>query len=294
MTMVAVKVPNPKADLWQLLKRCVRRADDYADDRLIVADSKQVYSPAQGWAELERSVLAGMDESLATLKHLLERHCPEDVTALCQEAWFVGDTPVPTEVDGDHLADGRSRWQKASDSADVGWGLCRCVVVPAPHFNDMIDKWDSKGAVLGIALTRLIECCMRTVPAEPMRFTIDKHGGRNAYSALLQNAFADGMVLGEEEGAARSVYRVEGLDREVRITFMPKADVLSFPVALASMVSKYVRELLMREFNRYWLTHVPGLAPTAGYPGDAARFFEAIRPALLKLGIAERAVWRSR
>jgi hypothetical protein len=60
------------------------------------------------------------------------------------------------------------------------------------------------------------------------------------------------------------------------------------------MISKYVRELLMREFNRYWLTHVPDLAPTAGYPNDAPRFFEAIRPAMKKMGLAERLVWRSR
>jgi ribonuclease HII len=75
---------------------------------------------------------------------------------------------------------------------------------------------------------------------------------------------------------------------------MPKADVEHFTVALASMISKYVRELLMREFNRYWLTHVPGLKPTAGYPLDAGRYYESIRPAMAKLGIAERAVWRCR
>src|SRR5207253_4519889 len=117
---------------------------------------------------------------------------------------------------------------------------------------------------------------------------------RNTYSALLQHAFADGMVWAEEEGMDRSVYRVEGLDRTVKITFMPRADVQHFNVALASMISKYVRELSMREFNRFWQAHVPGLAPTAGYPLDAGRYFDAIRPALLKMGMAERAVWRCR
>jgi len=65
-------------------------------------------------------------------------------------------------------------------------------------------------------------------------------------------------------------------------------------VALASMVSKYVRELLMREFNAFWQQHVPGLKPTAGYPGDAARFFAAIRPAAVQLGIPEDVLWRRR
>ena len=35
-----------------------------------------------------------------------------------------------------------------------------------------------------------------------------------------------------------------------------------------------------------------GLKPTAGYPGDAARFFEAIRPCCERLGLPEAAVWR--
>ena len=38
----------------------------------------------------------------------------------------------------------------------------------------------------------------------------------------------------------------------------------------------------------------PFSAPTAGYPSDAPRYFEAIRPALAKLGIPEDDVWRVR
>ena len=50
----------------------------------------------------------------------------------------------------------------------------------------------------------------------------------------------------------------------------------------------------MGEFNAYWRRHVPDLKPTAGYPGDAARFFAAIRPLLHGLGIAEESLWRER
>ena len=126
----------------------------------------------------------------------------------------------------------------------MAWGFCQSAIVPAPRFNDLIDKWDSKSAVLSVAVTQLMQQCLAAhrLP-EPMRFVIDKHGGRNTYSALLQHAFADGIVLAEEEGRLRSVYRVEGLDRPVRIVVTPKADVENFTVALASMISKYVREL---------------------------------------------------
>jgi hypothetical protein len=166
------------------------------------------------------------------------------------------------------------------------------VIVCTPAFNDLLDHWGSKGAVLGRCLGQLL--AWRPDPDETasLRYFIDKHGGRNHYASMLQNAIGDGMVIAEEEGAKRSVYRVLGLNRDVRLTFEPRADVAHFCVALASMVSKYLRELLMSEFNRFWQTHVPDLKPTAGYPGDAARFYAAIRPAAERLGIPERGLWR--
>jgi hypothetical protein len=166
------------------------------------------------------------------------------------------------------------------------------VVCPA-RFNELLDRAGSKGAVLGCCLGELVrQCWALGGEGEPVSFVVDKHGGRNTYAALLQDAVPEGMVVAHEEGNARSHYSVRGAKRQVRWTFQPRADAEHFGVALASMVSKYVREVLMLEFNRFWQAQVPGLKPTAGYPGDAARFFEAIRPALGRLKIAEAAVWR--
>ena len=50
---------------------------------------------------------------------------------------------------------------------------------------------------------------------------------------------------------------------------MPRADQCDGLVALASIVSKTVRELWMDVFNEYWRGRIPGLRPTAGYPSDA-------------------------
>jgi ribonuclease HII len=121
---------------------------------------------------------------------------------------------------------------------------------------------------------------------------IDKHGGRNTYTAILQNAVPESFVLAREERMDRSAYELLGLQRQVTVDIQPRADAEHFCVALASMVSKYVRELLMSEFNGFWQGQLPGLSPTAGYPGDASRFYEAIRPAVTRLGIPEPALWR--
>jgi hypothetical protein len=65
-------------------------------------------------------------------------------------------------------------------------------------------------------------------------------------------------------------------------------------VALASMTCKYLRELFMTAFNRYWAALVPGIKPTAGYYGDGQRFFEEIQPAIRNMGVDQQAIFRSR
>jgi ribonuclease HII len=111
---------------------------------------------------------------------------------------------------------------------------------------------------------------------------------------MLQDMFPDRMVMAREERMARSVYEALGGEHVVRFTFQPRADDEHCCVALASMVSKYVREALMHEFNRFWQTHLPDLKPTAGYPGDSERYYRQIRPVMKKLGLDKSKVWRQR
>jgi ribonuclease HII len=170
--------------------------------------------------------------------------------------------------------------------------LVQSVLVGASLFNRLTEKWGSKGAVLAHGLGELIRHVRAAADNEALVFRIDKHGGRNSYAALLQNALPDTMIVAEQESAACSVYRAVGLERPVRFVIEPRADLQHFCVALASMVSKYLREVLMGEFNRFWQSHVSDLKPTAGYPTDATRFLDAIRPAMERLGVPEGAIWR--
>jgi hypothetical protein len=64
------------------------------------------------------------------------------------------------------------------------------------------------------------------------------------------------------------------------------------PVALGSMLSKYLRELHMILFNRYWCERRPDLKPTAGYSVDARRFLEDIAPLRRELGIEDQLLIR--
>jgi hypothetical protein len=299
MTSVACRAPDchAEADLWQLLRAAVRRPEEKDDGRLLVADSKVVYSSSRGLLGLETGVLAALGpcwkNADPSLLAYLDWLSPTGTVEVRAEPWFRGEQPLPVVAAAEGCHTASARLQAACQASGIHWARIRSVIVCPTRFNRLLDEWGSKGAVLGEALTELVQwSCAFDEDEEPLDFVVDKHGGRKSYAPLLQNAIADGLVMAQEEGMAHSVYRVLGSPRPTRFTFQPRADSEHFCVALASMVSKYLREVLMLQLNRFWQKHVPGLKPTAGYPGDAARFFVAIRPAVGGLGLAEDAIWR--
>lgn len=299
MAVVACRTPTMD-DGWHHMRAAVRRQGEEDDGRLLVADSKVVFSQTKGLACLESVVLAylkgrGPSHAIGSSLHsLVATVCAGSVGEMRREAWFDGTTPLPVAIDAACLKGGVDSWRRATEAAGLEWGFTASVLVPPERFNALVEQWGSKGAVLGVGLTELLRPCLQLPGDDHVEVVIDKHGGRNRYSALLQHIAEDAMVLVREEGAQCSSYDIVGLNRSVRVSFMPRADASAFCVALASMLCKYLREVLMNEFNRYWLDKVPGLQPTAGYPGDSSRFFESIAPLLPKLGLCRRQVWRER
>src|SRR5262249_34952494 len=102
---------------------------------------------------------------------------------------------------------------------------------------------------------------------------------------LLQSAHPTIFVAIEREDRGRSDYRMIAEGRSTRISFRERADGEVFGVALASLFSKYTRELFMSLFNRYWSAQRPDVKPTAGYATDARRFLDEIARDLDRLGI---------
>jgi ribonuclease HII len=302
MGVVCCQAPASRKDLWHHMRKVVRRHDEEDDGRLLVADSKLVFNPTKGLRCLESAVLAflhggerlGAERPCRCLLDLLDVVCPHSLDEMRKEWWFHGTTAVPLVVAEDELLAGADGWRRSTKTRGLNWGLAAAVLVATERFNSLVDSWGSKGAVLGAGLTDLLRFALALPGDDALLVTVDKHGGRNSYGAILQNIFEEGMVLVRDEGAEGSVYDVVGLGRPIRVTFRPRADMTAFCVALASMICKYLRETLMGEFNQYWVEKVPGLAPTAGYPGDSRRFYSAIEPELSKLGISRERIWRER
>jgi hypothetical protein len=292
---VAARVPDGTGCLWGCLSAGVRRATDPDDGRVLIDDSKLVHAGPQGLGRLERGVVSVLAECQPVGQLLGGVACGPSLTDLAAEYWYEPGESLPVAVDRAAVTTAPARLTEALAAGNVEFEVTRCVVTPAPRFNDLIQHWGSKSAAVEQGIITLLRDVLAAVNGhEPVTIVIDKQGGRNFYAPWVSTAIPDGWVMPVREGALLSEYQVLGLGREVRLKFLPRADSAALPVALASMLAKYLREVFMRQFNRFWGNHVPGLKPTAGYPGDARRYYDAIRPAMKKLGIGADLVWRKK
>jgi ribonuclease HIII len=172
----------------------------------------------------------------------------------------------------------------------------RCVVVMPQQFNLLAQSGGSKAAVYEWAASRLLCFLSRLLPQSTDKVLLyaDKQGGRHHYAAFLQQVFNDRFVMTVAEGPEAARYRIAKGRSVWEAVFQPRAESASFVVALASMLSKYLREVLMDEFNEFWQALIPHLRPTAGYPLDARRFLADIESARQRLKIPQQILWRER
>lgn len=298
ITATVWEVPgDPRTcDPWQLLGDLVARDPRPGDDRLHVADSKQVYAPQRGIGALERGALALFDDGSgapASLFALWDRavgpRAEEARRERSAEPWFAGsDLPLPLAVSNRAAATGSERLARAA-RAGVRLRAVRSEVVLTSRFNRLVRESDSKGLALSRLSLRLLREAWDPDGPEQTLVVADKHGGRNRYAALLSEVLDDRPVLAREESRERSTYRTG----RTEITFRTGGEA-HLPVAWASLVSKYLREAALELFNRFWQSEVPGLAPTKGYPEDAKRFKSDIAAAQTRLGLPDDALWRAR
>ncbi len=299
MCSVAWRVPDDHVgddgvDFWQLLPRVLCKGTDRKPGERVVVDDSKIVHGKRGLTGLERGVLALLHQlTPATLADLIRPACREGIDDLAGEVWYTGASDVPAEG-SDDLTPLRATLSEAFTASELTPGPWHCLFVCPARFNALTAAAGSKGAVLAHGLQRLLREVPDLPGDDPLHLFVDKHGGRNNYAAFLQHAFDQGMVVARQESAARSVYEVLGLPRQVRLCFQPRADASHATVALASMAAKYLRERLMGEFNAFFRQHLPELEPTAGYPLDATRFFAAIQPILSTLNLSAESLWRKK
>ncbi|MGD2108588.1 MAG: hypothetical protein PVI86_04265 [Phycisphaerae bacterium] len=290
VTGVAFRVPDRSIGqcLWTTLRATCGKDLTKKTNRLIITDSKKLYHARAGLGALERAALVmlaarGGGDRPTSWRALLTSLAPGAVELLDQYPWYAGaDVSLPlTEETGDIGTRANAVRKDCHDHGIALQGI-HSELLPAGHYNRLVSNTRNKSVVLlGLAL-RVVDRMMRIAPDERVRLYVDRLGGRIRYREALMTAMAGYELTIVEETSERSAYRLVRSERTCEIAFVTGGDARHFPVALASVYSKYLREVQMHVFNRYWGERVEGLRPTAGYYSDAQRWLRDTAEELAK------------
>ncbi len=297
-TVFEVPIRFADASLWDLLSKSVTDEPVARDGRVAILDSKKLYKPKEGLARLERSVLAAVCARHglpARLSRLLGLVCPDILSKLAEYPWYRGvDPALPLRADSGSIRIAAGQLKRDLAARSIRLAGVWSEVLPEGHYNRLVGGTRNKAVVLLGLTLRLIQRIGDAHRGGVIRFFVDKQGARDRYGAVLMRSFSQGRLRVIHEDNERSEYELIGPRSEWRISFHESGEARHLPVALASCVSKYVRELFMSCFNEFWSGHVPGLAGTAGYYQDGLRFLKDIAPRMEEMGIDQARLVRAR
>lgn len=261
---------------------------------------------------------AGLDSSLPAVDRWITHG---------KVVWESEETGLPLcqETTGVEAASGRLLDELEANSVRLlGVGYLE---VPPLQFNRLLETHGNKSRLLGAvtmkvareALHRAIaasasgreECAVEQQAGREVCICCDRQGGRQRYLPLLRAGFPEiAWRIGTEtprqstylwrrcaedsphENAAAAGAGWPGVE-SLQVGFAVGGEE-AFPVAAASMIAKYARELSMHRWNRFWQARIDGIHPTAGYPVDARRFREQLREHVGPAELPDRIFWRSR
>jgi ribonuclease HII len=269
--------------LWEQLRHSVCRSPAGSLGRIAVNDSKKLHHGRGDYRHLQRGVLSslaacgttggngiGCPKSFGELLGLLDAR---NVLELADSPWFsqsFENWSLQFDV-SDIATAAAALTQNLNDSKMQLLGLWSRPMQTG-QFNRMIDAVKNKATVLFSIVGELIDLVWRRFSGENLQIIVDRMGGRCHYQQQLQRLFPDLHLKILKETPTLSSYQLGDSRGGLKIHFLAKGDDRHLPVALASMTSKYVRELFMEMMNHFFLQRHPSLAPTAGYYEDGMRF----------------------
>lgn len=312
----AAKGGAPK--MWGMLRRAVARDIKGANGRIIVNDSKKLKLPNSNLesanakhplTHLEHGVLAflqscaGAENDLPdTDRDFLKRVVRKTSSGGAHGGgsghslkWYEGDAiELPVAHDPAMLRIAANSLARALSSHGIQMHSMACKFLAEPEFNEVVERMHTKAAANFMLIGQHIAEIFQTHGEHHPRIIVDRQSSRLRYLELLHTLFpeAEERIVAEDDRFSRYHLRDRASKRQMTITFTKSAEEKHLPVALASMLAKYVREIFMMRFNRFFRTLAPEVKPTAGYVQDARRFLTEIKPFAKQAGLDHHAFVR--
>jgi len=268
------------ADLWKILVKSVASQKKRQAGRLLVADSKKFHNSSERIKLLERTVLAALyylGKKPATLTELIAMLCPDSLERLEIYPWHKSKSSSRLLVNHADLTIASKVFSEDMAANGIQLLELKSCCLDVAHYNKLVGDVKNKSVVLFTVVCQHIKEAFDKFGGDDLQILVDRQGGRVRYQRILQRMFPgmDLRILKESE--ANSSYELKADGKKMRLHFAIKADNKFLPVSLASMVSKYLRELLMHNINRYFAGFHADLRPTAGYWKDGLRFIEDLK-----------------
>ncbi len=278
-------------NVWELLKGAISDKVRDRRNRIVVNDSKKTFSQKVGLRLIEETVLSfiwSRNGVITSFSDLLKLLSDDYSDVLDKYPWYKGkDIHLPVASTVSKIAKYAEMINNSATQQNMRFHEMKSLFLCVYEFNRQIEYTRNKAMLLFNSCLQHLKEIFHCFGEKDLQVSIDKHGGRNHYSQLLKTGFKGCSVDTISEGNLKSTYRVGNETKKMSVSFIAGADSKHFPTALASMISKYIRELFIRLFNTFWREQVKELKPTAGYPEDAKRFLSQIQYTRERLGITD-------
>ena len=267
-------------DLWKTLRKSVLDRRQKLAGRLLIVDSKKAKTKLQGIKHLQRTCLAclkclgGQPKSVSDLLNLL---CPDCAKRLGNYPWYQNIATHELSADDADIEIASGVFADDLDSNSIKLIELESRCLDVAYYNGMVETVQNKSSVLFTATSQLIKKAWDNFGTDDLQIMIDRQGGRVHYGTVLRRMFPECDLAILKETPANSSYELTAGSKRMRLHFAVGADGRFLVVSLASMVSKYIRELLVANINRYFAGFHADLKPTAGYWKDGLRFIEDLK-----------------
>jgi ribonuclease HII len=300
----AFRVPDNLvwANLWEILCKSVSEKRAKLNGRLLIADSKKAFTRSVGLKHLRKTVLATLTylgKDPKSLTDLILALSPDCLSHLNEYPWYkkIDDYSLDkNNLTAEHAENAekkiiKNNINRESAGAQIGAAMLKADcentgvellglqsrILEVAHYNKMIEAVKNKAKVLFTAVAELMQSAIDRYKNENLEIVVDRQGGRSHYRRELQLMFEDRELRVIHEDQDRSSYELSSGKNKLRVHFVVGADDKFLPVSLASMVCKYLRELLVDNINEYFRGFNSAVKPTAGYWKDGLRFIEDLK-----------------